>query len=78
MGDRSLAPTMERMAGAGVLGRMEMDVREIWDGLPFKIREAPLHLQRAERAFSTPQKMPAATERPQLIVIEPIAHRRTS
>lgn len=55
-----------------------MDVREIWDGLPFKIREALLHLQRAERAFHTPQQIPAAVAPPHLIVIEPIAHRRVS
>ena len=53
-------------------------MRDIWAGLPFKMKLMLLHLQRAERERRPKPTIAAAPEAPALIVIEPIAHRRVS
>jgi hypothetical protein len=57
---------------------MEMPLREIWAGLPFKMKLMLLHVQRAERERRPKPTIAAAPEAPAPIVIEPIAHRRVS
>jgi hypothetical protein len=57
---------------------MEMPMRDILAGLPFKIRLMLLHVQRAERERRTAPTVTAAPEAQAPIVIEPIAHRRVS
>ena len=55
--------------------RMELPMRDIWAGLPFKMKLMLLHVQRAERERRT---APTAPEAQAPIVIEPIPHRRVS
>ena len=69
---------MERAASASRLARMEMQLRHIWAGLPFKMKLMLLHVQRAERERLVATAVPAVPEALAPVVIEPIAHRRVS
>jgi hypothetical protein len=57
---------------------MEMPMRDVWAGLPFKIKLMLLHVQRAGLERRTAPTVTAAPEVQAPIVIEPIAHRRVS
>jgi hypothetical protein len=69
---------MERAARASRLARMEMPLRHIWAGLPFKMKLMLFHVQRAERERQAANAVAAVPEAQAPIVIEPIAHRRVS
>lgn len=53
-------------------------MREIWAGLPFKMKLMLLHVERAERDRRIALAAAVAPEAQVPIVIEPIAHRRVS
>jgi hypothetical protein len=57
---------------------MEMPMRDILAGLPFKIRVMLLRVQKAERERRPAPAVASAPEAQAPIVIEPIAHRRVS
>lgn len=57
---------------------MELDVRQVWAGLPAKMKLLLLHVRRAERDLRRLPPVPVAVSAQAPIVIEPIAHRRVS
>jgi hypothetical protein len=60
-------------------GGMDMPVRKDWAGVPAKMRMLLLHVRRSERDRMEPYVARQSANDPEPpIVIEPIAHRRTS